>query len=198
METSPEQAMELSEAMNNISAPLIHTPLGAIATTETMRGTEGQTSNDKSTPSHQSQSDKIFTSPMPQENAAVASPKTKADQISDEVTKLTRSDSGAESKQTDKEDKQGCKMKDYKTETSTSGVKCHKTFSFVTDVQTNLAKVSVSKKLCHARLEFEVRPKLFFDVKHMGRLLVLLVNIRLQLKISIYQNCSYFWRTSDE
>jgi hypothetical protein len=150
--------MELNEAMNNISAPLIHTPLGAIATTETMRGTEGQASNDESTPSHQSRSDKIFTSPMPQENAAVASPETKADQISDEVTKLTRSDSGAESKQTDKEDKHGCKMKDHKTETSTSGVKCYKTFFFVTDAQVKQARVIVSWMLFKARIIFEVRP----------------------------------------
>jgi hypothetical protein len=151
--TSPEEAMELSKAMNNILAPLIQTPLGAIviaiavaivifiatyiATTETTRGTEGQTSNEESTQSHHSESVETFTSPIPQENAAAASPKAKADHISDKVPKLTRSDSGAKSKQTDDEDKQGCKMKDHKTETSTSGVNVKKLFSLSLSLKQN-------------------------------------------------------------
>ncbi len=116
METHQEQPKELSEAVNNISAQLTHTTLGAVtkhtATTETTIGTEGQTNNEQSTPSHQSESDETFTSPMPQENAAYAFPNSTADQLLDEVT----SGLGAGSRKTDEENKQGCGM------TSTSGV----------------------------------------------------------------------------
>jgi hypothetical protein len=125
METHQEQPKELCEA---ISAQLTHTTLGAVAkytaTTETTIGTEGQTNNQEPPQSNQSESDETFTSLMPQENAAPAFPKAKADQHLDEVS----SGLGEGSRKTDEENKQGCRMTDHKQETSTSGVNVKKLF----------------------------------------------------------------------
>jgi hypothetical protein len=95
-----------------------------ISTSETTRGTEGQTNNEESTPRHESESDETFTSPMPQENVASAFPKAKADQLLDEVS----SGLGEGSRKTDEENKQVRRMTDHKQETSTSGVNVKKLF----------------------------------------------------------------------